>query len=95
MHRRAADRLSREWLSQVSARPEQVRVIGEDVRARLAALPTPLAVGYTAADAVLGVLPDAVSRRVLRLPVASEFARLVESLTTVSYFDEVDRESSP
>jgi len=79
--------LSRDWLAAAQAPPAVRETTCEDVRARLDDLPDFLRRGAAAADSMLGLLPPPVLRKAARLPGVGEFARIVESLTAVSYFD--------
>lgn len=84
--------LSRDWLAAAQAPPEVLAATSRDVRARLDDLPDFLRRGAGVADTLLGLLPPPVLRRAARLPGVGEFARIVESLTAVSYFDTLTRE---
>lgn len=77
---------SRDWLAGVQAPPPVQRATCDEVDARLDDLPDLLRKGAGAADMVLGLLPTPALRRASRLPGVSEFARIIESLTAVSYF---------
>jgi len=79
--------LSRDWLGAAQAPPVVREATCEDVRARLDELPDYLRRGAAAADTLLGLLPIPALRAAVRLPGVGEFARIVESLTAVSYFD--------
>ncbi|MBK6762403.1 MAG: hypothetical protein IPG68_03615 [Micrococcales bacterium] len=84
--RRASAVFSRDWLVAAQASPTVQRATCDEVRARLDDLPDVLRMGAGAADVALGWLPAPVLRKASRLPAVSEFARIVESLTAVSYF---------
>lgn len=88
--RRASALWSRDWLAAAQASPAVRNATCEDVQARLADLPDLLRKGVGAADVVLGLLPAPVLRRAARMPAFSKFARIVESLTAVSYFSLAD-----
>lgn len=59
----------------------------DDVAARLDAMPSVLRSAFSAIDAGLSALPRPLRRRAESLPGLSEYVRVVESLTAVSYFD--------
>jgi hypothetical protein len=63
-----------------------------DVQERIEDLPSAVRLGAELADAALGALPEGLALRLCRLPVASEYARMVESLTAVAYFDAITRD---
>jgi hypothetical protein len=62
-----------------------------DVVSRLQDLPSVLGLLVRPVEGGTAVLPRAAIRSLCRLPGFSEYARLVESLTAVSYFDLVYR----
>jgi hypothetical protein len=80
--------ISRDWLESVGAAADEVQAIQDRVDERLAHLPTHLRALSSAANGTLGLIPAQVSRRMIDLPVVSEYARLVRSLTAVAYFDQ-------
>ena len=79
--------LCADWLAGMGATAEQVETVTDDVAARLADLPSILRLGARTAGLAVAWLP----RGVLNLPVASEYRRLIHSLTAVSYFDVISR----
>lgn len=85
--------ISREWLTGVGASDQEIEAVQADVDERLTRLPTHLRALSTAANGTLGFIPTQVTRRMVDLPVVSEYARLVRSLTAVAYFEqsEADR----
>lgn len=87
--RRAIESLVREWFTCNGADPGLFDVVSRDVTSRLACLPSPLRLPVAIAGTVLAALPTALAERLYAAPGASEYARLVRSLTAVSYFDRV------
>jgi len=84
--KRASAVFSGDWLTAAQASPVVHHATCDEVLARLDDLPDVLRTAAGAADVTLGLLPAPVLRRAARLPVLSEFVRVVESLTAVSYF---------
>ena len=89
---RAALTLSRRWLRGVGAAERHYEPVVRDVQLRLASLPSMLGLALTPVDACLASVPHRMLGTAARVPVASEYARLVESLTAVAYYDLVERE---
>lgn len=89
---RASAVLSRQWLIAAGAPPALLDPTCEDVRARLDDLPDLMGPPARFADTLLGLLPPPLLRTATRLPGVSEFARIVESLTAVSYLDAVGKQ---
>lgn len=85
--------ISREWLESVGAAEDQMDAVQAQVDERLAQLPSHLRALSSAANGTLGFIPEQVSRRMVGLPVVSEYARLVRSLTAVAYFDQTQDDS--
>ncbi len=90
---RASSAVSRQWLRRAAATDDVTAAVTAEVQERLADLPSALHLGAQIADAALGALPEGLALRLCRLPVASEYARMVESLTAVSYFDAISRDA--
>lgn len=79
--------LSSRWLDDAGVPARVQDLVLQDVADRLADLPSALGAAAGLADRVLTALPGGVRRRILGLPGGKEYARLVVSLTAVSYFD--------
>jgi hypothetical protein len=79
--------ISRDWLVGVGASEQQIEAVQTDVDERLAQLPAHLRALSNAANGTMGLIPTQVTRRMVDLPVVSEYARLVRSLTAVAYFE--------
>ena len=82
-----ASGLSRQWLTSVGVPASAQASIVADVEERLLALPSLLRSGSRVADRMLGVLPVSMLAAAVKLPGASEWARMVISLTAVAYFE--------
>jgi hypothetical protein len=80
--------ISRDWLAGVGASDQQIEAVQADVDERLAQLPAHLKALSSAANGTLGLIPQQVTRRMVDMPVVSEYARLVRSLTAVAYFEQ-------
>ncbi len=61
---------------------------------RLADLPSVLKQAVSVFEAVSAPLPPRLTSGLLQLPGFGEYARMIESLTAVSYFDAVSAQTS-
>ncbi len=83
--------MSRRWLERVGTSAQISDSVRDDVVARLDAMPSVLRSSFRVIDAGLGALPASLQRRAHLLPGIGEYARVVDSLTAVSYFDAMTR----
>jgi hypothetical protein len=65
-----------------------------EVADRLADLPSVLKQAVSAFEAATSAFPAPVTSGLLRLPILGEYARMIESLTAVSYFDVLTAQSA-
>lgn len=79
--------LSSDWLARMTTDDALRRAVVDDVADRLESMPSVLRSAFSAIDTGLSALPRPLRRRAESLPGLSEYVRVVESLTAVSYFD--------
>ena len=90
----ACGELSVAWLTQMDSSAALREIVVQDVADRLDSMPSHLRVLFGVVDTGLYSLPAGLRRRVSGLPGFSEYARVVESLTAVSFFDAVTRSAA-
>ncbi len=84
---RTATGIAARWLQAMPGAQQVSPQVEAEVAERLANLPSVLKQAVAVFETVTSPLPDQVTRGLLRMPVVGEYARMIESLTAVSYFE--------